>query len=125
MKTICITDNRSECNNYCPMCGVNNINAKGVVKECKHLVLIATSETIDNPEFDKENLILEQDKERKFSNTINTFNLSDYLVIKNWLSYAKIIGDESYKCIFDKKLNNIFFKNILDPQINLRNKELL
>ena len=80
--------------------------------------------SIEN-KFDKENLILEQDKERRFSNTINAFNLSDYLVIKNWLSYAKIIGDKSYKYIFDKNLNNIFFKNILDQQINLRNKELL
>ena len=73
MKTICITDNRSECNNYCPMCGVNNINAKGAVKECKHLVLIATSETIDNPEFDKENLISKLDYE-KYENITEYFD---------------------------------------------------
>lgn len=76
-------------------------------------------------QFDKENLIIEQNIERKFANTINLFNLSDFLIIKNWLSYAKTIGDESYKKIFNKNLDNSQMKNILNEQINFRKKELI
>ena len=76
-------------------------------------------------QFDKENLIIEQNMERKFANTMNVFNLSDYLIIKNWLSYAKTIGDESYKKIFNKNLDNSLMKNTLDKQINFRKKELI
>ena len=96
---------------------------KLIKKDEYHNIYEKNWSSVEN-KFDKENLILEQNKERRFSNTINSFNLSDYLIIKNWLSYAKTIGDESYKYIFNKKLDNTFLKNILDQQINLRNKEL-
>ena len=32
-----------------------------------------------------------------FSETLNAVSLGDILIINNWLTYAKIIGDESYK----------------------------
>ena len=34
--------------------------------------------------------------------SLNLINLSDYFVIRNWLNYAKIIGDNSYEEIFNK-----------------------
>ncbi len=34
---------------------------------------------------------------KKFPKSINYITLSEILIINNWLSYAKIIGDESYK----------------------------
>ncbi len=52
-------------------------------------------------EFDQKNLITEQNKEKVHNNTLNEFNLPDFLIIKNWLLYAKIIGDNSYREIFD------------------------
>jgi hypothetical protein len=40
-----------------------------------------------------------QKGKKKFSRSINDITLSDMLIINNWLTYAKIIGDESYKKI--------------------------
>lgn len=76
-------------------------------------------------QFDSNNLIIEQSKERIFSNTINKFNLSDYLIIKNWLIYAKIIGDKSCKYIFNKNSKSPYLENILLNQIKFRAAELM
>tara|TARA_Y100000590_G_scaffold127971_1_gene146300 strand:- start:1692 stop:3008 length:1317 start_codon:yes stop_codon:yes gene_type:complete len=62
--------------------------------------------------------------EKKFNETLKGINLYDIFIIKNWLSYAKIIGDNSYKFIYEKKLNNSFLNNLLKNQLNFRNKEL-
>ena len=48
-------------------------------------------------EVDKELLSF---KERVIKPSINMINLSDILIIKNWLIYAEIIGDNSFKDIF-------------------------
>ena len=68
-------------------------------------------------EFDQKNLITEQDKEKVYNNTLNEFNLPDFLIIKNWLLYAKIIGDNSYREIFnfvikDNQLSKIDIQKI-------------
>ena len=55
-------------------------------------------------EFDEINFIHEINKERVFSETISLFNLPDYLIIKNWLIYAKLTGDNSYKSIFESQV---------------------
>ena len=55
-------------------------------------------------EFDEINFIHENTKERVFSETINLFNLPDFLIIKNWLIYAKLIGDNSYRDIFESEV---------------------
>ena len=43
---------------YCLFCGENTISytSKDVFTDCKHLVFIATSDTMDDPEIDKEKL---------------------------------------------------------------------
>ncbi len=38
-----------------------------------------------------------QKSKRKFPRSLNNITLSEILIINNWLTYAKIIGDESYK----------------------------
>ncbi len=38
-----------------------------------------------------------QKGKKKFSRSLNNITLSEVLIINNWLTYAKIIGDESYK----------------------------
>lgn len=65
--------------------------------------------------FDQKHLIKENEKERIYSKTLNKFNLPDFLIIKNWLLYAKIIGDESYKKIFNSSL---MVESLPQDQIN-------
>tara|TARA_B100000787_G_C16195921_1_gene300831 strand:- start:3172 stop:4485 length:1314 start_codon:yes stop_codon:yes gene_type:complete len=75
-------------------------------------------------EFDFKNLILEKNKEKVFNSTLNKYNLSDFLIIKNWLLYAKTIGDNSYKEISKFDLKENYLVKILEPQVNLRKEEL-
>ena len=76
-------------------------------------------------EFDDKNLIVQSNKEKVFNSTLNGFNLSDFLIIKNWLLYAKIIGDESYKEIYKFNLKDNHLIKILVHQIDFRKKELI
>ncbi len=66
-----------------------------------------------------------EEDETKFSETLKGINLYDIFIIKNWLNYAKIIGDNSYKEIFEKKLNDKFLSGLLKNQLDFRKKELL
>ena len=54
-------------------------------------------------------------KKEKMQKSLNGTNLSDVLIMRNWLGYAKKIGDQSYKNIIkditvqpaiEKKLSN-------------------
>ena len=79
---------------------------------------------------EKENIIDKQysirdDRDRKIlGQSLNGINLSDILIIKNWLIFANIIGDQSYKLIFDEKIENNFIEKILQSQLSFRKKEL-
>ena len=55
-----------------------------------------------------------------YSRSLKGLSLSDILVINNWLNYAKIIGDNSYKKVYEKKVNISFLNNILEKQSNFR-----
>ena len=66
---------------------------------------------------------IEADK-KIWSQSVRGINLSDILIINNWISYAQIIGDESYKKIYDKKLNNNFIEKLLENQLEFRNQSL-
>ena len=72
--------------------------------------------------FDQKNLVTERNKEKIYNNTLNEFNLPDFLIIKNWLLYAKIIGDESYKEIFEFNFNDNHLSKIDIQKIQLRKK---
>ncbi len=52
--------------------------------------------------------------------SIKGMNLSDILIIKNWLVYANVIGDESYKKIYPIEIENSFISDILHDQLNFR-----
>ena len=62
--------------------------------------------------------------ERIIKPSINKINLSDILIIRNWLSYAEIIGDFSYKEIYRTKVNNSFLLKKLENQIVFRKQQL-
>ena len=68
-------------------------------------------------EFDEKNLIKEINKEKKINKTLNKFNLTDYLIIKNWLIYAKTIGDLSYQKVFKSEIE--------DYKLSASQKELI
>lgn len=71
-------------------------------------------------EFDKEYFTIENIQERKFDNTINKFNLSDFLIIKNWLLYARALDDNSYKEIFSHEIKIDRLSKIEKDKISLR-----
>ena len=75
--------------------------------------------------FNERNLIEENNKERVFGNSIKLFNLPDFLIIKNWLIYAKVLGDSSYEKLinFELDINNLSKLEI--EKINLRKKYLV
>ena len=66
---------------------------------------------------------IEADK-KIWGKSIVGINLSDILIINNWISYAQVIGDESYKKVYDKKIENAFVNKFLDDQLEFRKKEL-
>ena len=73
-------------------------------------------------EFDKENLIYENENEKVYANTINKYNLADFLVIKNWFSYANLIEDKSYMKIFDFKIDTNYLSEAQIKKIISRKK---
>ena len=73
---------------------------------------------------DEEPFRLEGDK-KIFSKSNSGLSLSDILVINNWINYAKITKDNSYKSIYEKKINISFLNNILEDQLNFRSKNNL
>ena len=50
--------------------------------------------------------------------SIKGISLNDVLIIRNWLAYAKMIGDDSYKHISDKVFNSDFINKKLKLRIN-------
>jgi tetratricopeptide (TPR) repeat protein len=53
--------------------------------------------------------------------SLKGLNLSDVLIIKNWISYANTIGDFTYKRIYEKDIkNSSYVKNILIDQLQFR-----
>lgn len=67
--------------------------------------------------YDIENHIFKKKEEEIFSKTLNQFNLSDFLVIKNWLIYAEYIGDYSFKKIFSSEIKSFHFKSYLKENV--------
>ena len=66
---------------------------------------------------------LRQDIDKKvLGQSLSDLNLPNILIIKNWIKYAHVVGDYSYKLIYDKKINNNFMNNILKPQMDFRQK---
>jgi len=74
-------------------------------------------------EYDQKNWIYENDQERSYTNTLNQFNLPDFLIIKNWLIYAEIIEDHTYKEVFDFdiKINRLSKTEIQKIKLRAKN----
>ena len=59
---------------------------------------------------DKQEPIRSKINKKILLESIRGINLSDILIIKNWINYASLIGDTSYKKIYNKKLEANFLK---------------
>ena len=81
--------------------------------------------------YDTEWKILEKnfDKKKKINkktlSTLNGLSLSDFLVINNWLNYAKLIDDHSHKKISENFIYSNYIFDQLSNQIEFRKKQLL
>jgi len=73
---------------------------------------------------DKLEPIRSEENKKILIQTSKGINLSDILIIRNWISYAYIIGDHSYRKIYTNQIDVSFLSNILQNQINFRVKEL-
>ena len=62
---------------------------------------------------------------KQIKKSLEGINLSDILIIRNWICYASVIEDFSYKEIYDKEIKSSFISNILKPQLVFRKKNLL
>ena len=49
----------------------------------------------------------------------------DYLIMNNWLNYAKIIGDLSFNKITDSFLYSEYVSQLTSNQLEFRKKELI
>ena len=62
---------------------------------------------------------------KKIHKSLKGINLSDILIIKNWICYANLIGDFSYKNIYSGDVRSSFINSILEPQLTFRKKDLI
>ena len=60
----------------------------------------------------------------KLNNSISGLSVADTLIIIQWLNYAKIVGDTTYKEIDVNFFNSKFIENQLLNQVEFRKKEL-
>ena len=60
---------------------------------------------------------------KKKQKSLHGINLSDVLIIRNWLGYAKKIGDMSYKNIIDDITTQSIIEKILSDQLLERSKQ--
>ena len=65
-------------------------------------------------EFDKKNPDMVFKK--KFNSTIKGVTLFDALVFRNWLAFAKMVGDDSYKLVTDQ----IFYSKVIEEKLKLK-----
>ena len=54
---------------------------------------------------------------KKLRPTIKGISLNDVLIIRNWLAYARMIGDESHTIITDQIYNSNFIEKKLKYRI--------
>ena len=61
---------------------------------------------------------------KKYTNSISGFSLLDFITINNWLNYAKIINDNSYKDVLTEFYHSNLVLSKIADQIEFRKKQL-
>jgi len=62
---------------------------------------------------------------KKFVDTLTGFSLSDFIIINQWLNYAKLINDMSYKNVNLEFLNSEYIYQAMSNQLEFRRKQFL
>ena len=88
------------------------------VKSSNYMRYYSEWESIEN-KFDKNKEI-----KIKTQPTLIGLSLSDFLVINNWLNYAKLIEDQSYKRVSESFIYSNYVYDKLSDQIEFRKKQL-
>ncbi len=96
-----------------------NINLKGDQKMKYNDKWELFEKIIDS----REPIRIEADK-KIWSKSLEGINLSDILIINNWICYAQITGDKSYKQIYNVEINNNFVAKLLENQLKFRKENL-
>ncbi len=91
------------------------INYNGEQK-FKYLKEWEEKESLIDKSLDKNNL----NDEKVVGPTINQITLSDILIIKNWVAYAKLIDDKSLSEIFSGEINSDYVNELIKDQITFR-----
>ena len=63
--------------------------------------------------------------QRVLNDTISGFTLNDFLIMRNWVMYAKMIEDEDYIKFDNNIVVSDFIKNKLAPQLDFRKEEFI
>ena len=61
----------------------------------------------------------------KMANSVLGMSISDFFVINQWLNYAKIINDQSYKKIGFNLFNSQYISEKMLNQVEFRRKEFM
>ena len=56
--------------------------------------------------------------DKKFNSTIRGITLFDALVFRNWLAFAKMVGDDTYKLVTDQ----VFYSKFIEEKLKLKLK---
>jgi len=64
-------------------------------------------------------------KQNKFVETVSGLSISDFLIMNNWLNYAKLINDSSYKDVSTDFIHSEYVTKKMLNQLELRRKEFL
>jgi tRNA (Thr-GGU) A37 N-methylase len=62
---------------------------------------------------------------KKFVDTLTGLSLSDFVIINQWLNYAKLINDMSYKNVNLEFLNSEYIYQAMSNQLEFRRKQFL
>jgi hypothetical protein len=54
--------------------------------------------------------------DKKFNSTIKGITLFDALVFRNWLAFAKMVGDDTYKLVTDQ----VFYSKFIEEKLKLK-----
>ena len=95
--------------------GYEKINYKGEQK-FQYLNEWQEKEDLIDKSLNKNNV----NDEKIVGPTINQITLSDILIIKNWMAYAKLIGDKSLSEIFSEEINSDYINELIKDQIIFR-----
>ena len=107
----------------CTEFGIEHPNYKIINKQSEKFMNYNTDWKEKENIIDKTSLKIQRQKNIKHSKSINGVTLSDVLIMRNWLYYAKLIGDEDYKKLDLNIAASKYLDFELSKQTSFREKE--